>query len=138
MGKTSTLDKKLNQAKTDEIDKTKLFLLSVVDIISYLGSQGLALRGHREGFDSDNPYLNQGNYLEGLNFLSKYSPEIKKRLGKIESSKSHMKGIYTSPTKQKEIVDLFASEIIKSIIEEVKEAGMYIVYVYSRQSNSFQ
>ena len=49
-----------------------------------------------------------------------------------------MKGIYTFPTKQKEIVDLFASEIIKSIIEEVKEAGMYIVYVYSRRSNSFQ
>ena len=49
-----------------------------------------------------------------------------------------MKGIYTSPAIQNEIVDLFASEIIKSIIEEVKEAGMYIVYVYSRQSNSFQ
>ena len=84
-GETSTLDKKLNQAKTDEIERTKLFLLSVIDIISYLGSQGLALRGHREVFDSDNPYLNRGNFLEGLNFLSKYSPEVKKRLEKIES-----------------------------------------------------
>ena len=36
-----------------------------------------------------------------------------------------MKGIYTSPAIQNEIVDLFASEIIKSIVEEVKEAGMY-------------
>ena len=124
-GETSTLDQKLNQTKTDEIDNTKLFLLSVIDTISYLGSQGLALRGHREGFDSDNPYLNRGNFLEGLNFISKYSPEVKKRLEKIESSKSHMKGIYTSPAIQNEIIDLIASEIIKSIIEEVKEAGMY-------------
>ena len=57
-GATVNIEKIMNKAKIDEIEKNKKFLLTVMDTISFLGGQGLALRGHKENCSSEN----RGNF----------------------------------------------------------------------------
>ena len=79
-------------------------------VILFPSKQNLPFRGHREAFKSNN----QGNFLESVKLLAKYSPVLNKHLSDIRISKK-MTTTYLSPTIQNELV-LLLSKKVKNII----------------------
>ena len=93
-----------------ERKKWKAVLKNVVDVLVYPSKENLPFRGHREAFESNN----QGNFLETVKHLAKYSPVISKHFSDIRISKK-MITTYLSPTIQNELV-LLLSKKVKNII----------------------
>eukprot|EP00794_Sanderia_malayensis_P002505 gene2505-2896_t len=62
----------------------------IVDTSTFLGKQGLALRGSRERLNQ--PALNTGNFLETFNYLSKYDPAINSHLEKAIFAQKKIEG----------------------------------------------
>lgn len=63
----------LSSAHKGEVNKNKLYLSKIIEIIIFLTNQGLALRGHDEKDDSDS----RGNFLELCNFYARHDPLFK-------------------------------------------------------------
>lgn len=71
----------INQLNNDASDKSfierhRQHIMTVIDLVLFCAKQDISLRGHRENVDA----LNKGNFLELLDLVSKYDPEIKRRL----------------------------------------------------------
>ena len=98
-----TIDKNMQKHIDEERKKWKAILESVVDVILFVSKQNLPFRGHCEAFESNN----QGNFLETVKLLAKYSPVINKHLSDIRISKK-MTTTYPSPTIQNEFVLLLS------------------------------
>ena len=84
-----------------------------MDAILFLCKQELALRGHREGKDSEN----KGNFLELLDLLSKRDSDFRKL---YESRPRN--ATYTHPEIQNELIDASAQAILNKIKGELIEA----------------
>ena len=84
-----------------------------MDAILFLCKQELALRGHREGKDSEN----KGNFLELLDLLSKRDPDFKRRYESRPGNAS-----YTHLEIQNELIDASAQTILDKIKGELTEA----------------
>ena len=102
--------------------KWKAILESVVDVILFLSKQNLPLREHRETFESNN----QGNFLETVKLLAKYSPVLSKHLADTRTSKK-MTTAYLSPTIQNELILLHSDKVKNIIVEEVSEAKYFAI-----------
>ena len=59
-------------------------LLRIIVAISFLGKQGMAFRDHRESMVDQ--FLNDGNFLEALKFLSSYNSTIYNHLEEAKES----------------------------------------------------
>lgn len=69
----------INQLNNDAsgksyIDRHRQHILLVIDLVLFCAKQEIPLRRHQENPDA----LNKGNFLELLDLVSKYEPEIKK------------------------------------------------------------
>ncbi|CAK8695842.1 unnamed protein product [Clavelina lepadiformis] len=98
----------------EERKKWKAISESVVDVILFLSKQNLPFRGHREAFESNN----QGNFLETVKLLEKYSPVIIKYLSDIRIS-TKMTTTYLSPTIQNELILLLSKKVKNIVLEEM-------------------
>ena len=103
-----TIDKNMQKQINQERKKWKAILESVVDVILFLSKQNLPFREHREAFESNN----QGNFLQTVKLLAKYSPVLSKHLADTRTSKK-MTTTYLSPT-----LILLLSDKVKNIIVE--------------------
>ena len=92
------------------------------NVILFLSKQNLPFRGHREAFESNN----QGNFLETVKLLAKYSPVLSKHLSDIRISKK-MTTTYPSPTIQNEFVLLLSKKVKSIILQEVCEAKYFAI-----------
>ncbi len=72
----------------------------------------IPLRGHRETQEA----LNKGNFLELFEFISKYDPEIKKKLVELPQNATLM-----SHHIQDELLEAAASLILRKIKTEMQE-----------------
>ena len=88
-----TIDKNMQKHIDEEREKWKAILESVVDVILFVSKQNLSFRGHCETFESNT----EGNFLETIKLLAKYSPILNKHLSDIRISKK-MTTTYFSPT----------------------------------------
>ncbi|XP_023641912.1 zinc finger MYM-type protein 1 [Capsella rubella] len=77
----------------------------------YLLRQGLSFRGHDESEES----ANRGNFLE----LVKYTGEQNDAISKVILNNAPKNNQMIAPKIQKEIVNCFAEEVVKSVIEEI-------------------
>lgn len=67
----------INQLNNDASNKSfikrhRQHIMMVIDLVLFCAKQEIPLRGHRKNPDA----LNKGNYLELLDLVSKYDPEI--------------------------------------------------------------
>ena len=98
------------------------YFKSVVDVTLFLSKQNLPFRGYREAFGSNN----QGNFLETVKLLAKYSPVLSKHLSDISISKK-MTTTYLSPTIQSKRVLLLSKKVKNIILQEVREAKYFAI-----------
>ncbi|XP_025413291.1 zinc finger MYM-type protein 1-like [Sipha flava] len=62
----------MSTAIQKEIQTNIMYIKCLIDIVLYLGRQGIAFRGHRE----DETSVNKGNFKQMYEFLSKHNPEF--------------------------------------------------------------
>eukprot|EP00794_Sanderia_malayensis_P013730 gene13730-15162_t len=136
-----TVNEFMEQQRLIESDRRKKEVLSnrqvmkrIVDTITFLGKQGLAFRGHRERLNR--PALNTGNFLETLNYLSKYDPAINSHLEKAifgqkkiegkEGGKRGAKGrgsklTFLSKSSQNTVINIIGEEIVSEIVKMIRD-----------------
>ena len=87
-------------------------------MILLCAKQDLALRGHREGPNSDN----RGNVLEILNVVAKHDPIVQRKL-----TQGPRNATYTLGDIQNDILDTIAEIVENKITTSVKNAGIYSI-----------
>lgn len=96
----------LNNDASDKslIDRHRQHIMMVIDLVLFCAKQEIPLRGHRENA------LNKGNFLELLDLVSKYDPEIKRRLDELPKNRKLLHHAI-----QNEILQIAASLLVKKI-----------------------
>ena len=117
-----TIDKNMQKQIDQERKKRKAILEIVVDVILFLSKQNLPFRGHREAFESNN----QGNFLETVKLLVKYSLVLSKHLTDTRTSKK-MITTYLSPTNQNELILLLSDKVKNITVEEAREVKYFAI-----------
>lgn len=103
-------------ASAAEITEHREYFCRLVAITTFLAKQGIALRGHSEGEDSQR----RGNLLECLQLLQKFDPFL-------QAYNCPSNATYTSPTSHNDMIHCCSSQISKRLSEEVREAKMFAV-----------
>ncbi|QHO43849.1 Zinc finger MYM-type protein [Arachis hypogaea] len=103
---SAAIEKQSEQAKKNY----QIHLTATIDCIRFLLRQGLAFRGNDETDDS----VNQGNFLELLNFLLQHNEEIDRA---FKNARGNLK--LRAPSIQKDIVRAAASETTKVIANDL-------------------
>lgn len=99
--------------KQDDITKNeyRIRLNASIDASRFLLRQGLPFRGHEEKDET----ANNGNFVELLKYTAEQNEDVSKVVLRNAPGNNQM----TSPKIQKDIVQCFAEELIKSIIDEI-------------------
>ena len=105
-------NQQLGESQRSQIKENREYLTTLLDAISFLCKQELALRGHRES-------ENKGNFLELLD-LSKRDPDFKKRYESHPGNAS-----YTHSEIQNEFINASAEAILSKIRGKLSEAGYW-------------
>ena len=113
------VDEILEKQVQDEKKRWREILKRIIDVIKLLASQNLALRGHVEQLDSDNP----GNFLATLKFLSFYDTLLENHLKNVRENPHSVS--YLSHDIQNEFLSLLAGAVRDKIIKEIKEAKYF-------------
>ena len=100
------------------IEKNRKHVKVVIDIVMLCAKNDIPLRGHRETAES----LNKGNFLELFKFITKYDPEVQKRLDEMKSNATMM-----SPEIQNELLECAASLLLRNIKKEVHESSHFAI-----------
>lgn len=93
------------------------YIKTVAEVLLLTATQNISQRGHRETSDADN----RGNFLAILDAIGNHDPLVKKKLTGSPNAK------YTSHQIQNEILDTLAEMVRSSIINEVKESGVFSI-----------
>lgn len=94
----------MNSQHAKEVEANRKYLIHTIQVIHFLGKQGLAFRGNNE---NEKTSKNMGNFLELMKFHQTMLPELQ------QYSESKITK-YTSPTIQNEIINLISKQIIIS------------------------
>ena len=113
------VDEILEEQVQDEKKRWREILKRIIDVIKLLASQNLALRGHVEQLDSDNP----GNFLATLKFLSFYDTLLENHLKNVRENPHSVS--YLSHDIENEYLSLLAGAVRDKIIKEIKEAKYF-------------
>jgi hypothetical protein len=70
--------KRKKELHNSKVEQNRRMLKRLIDTVLFLANQDLAFRGHNKKKKS----LNQGNYVELLNLLSRYDSELSEQLKK--------------------------------------------------------
>ncbi|XP_071738758.1 uncharacterized protein [Rutidosis leptorrhynchoides] len=111
----NVIEKQTNQ----EIADNRLRVRTSIEMIKWLIVQACALRGHDERPGSKN----QGNFLELIKLVASYNNDVEKVV--LENDPQNAR--CTSPDVQKEILQIFATNVQKSIREEIGNAKFCLI-----------
>jgi hypothetical protein len=64
------------EKQNEAVKQNRKILRQLITAVCFLGSHGLAFRGHEEGGAS----VNRGNYIELLNMLAHYDSDLRNHL----------------------------------------------------------
>jgi len=113
------IDNIVEVANNQEKERNRLRLKTSIAAVKWLTLQSCSFRGHDETPQSKN----KGNFLEILNLLAEFNPEIASVI--LENAPQNAK--YTSPDVQKEILSIFAMKVRMHIREEIGDAKFSIL-----------
>jgi hypothetical protein len=135
----------MDKRKTD-IDFRRKVIGRLIDIILFIGKQGLAFRGKREeaAADLNNEAVNHGNFLQLVLLLCKYdqilnthlSHAIKLSKERREHAKDKGRGsliTFLSKSFINKVIKYLAIQIQTNIAYEIKLAGLFSIEVDSTQ-----
>jgi hypothetical protein len=111
----------------EDIKRNKLRLKVTIDVLRWLTFQACSFRGHDESAESKN----QGNFLEMVKLLAAYDEEI----GAVVLGNAPSNAKYTSPTIQKEILHIIASNVQSEIRKEIGDAKFCLLIDESRDES---
>ena len=94
-----------------ELENNQLWLKTSIEYAQWLAFQAYAFRGHDESLNSKN----RGNFIELIKFTSTFNNKVASVV--LENAPRNAK--YTSPTIQKEILHILASNVRNAICEEI-------------------
>jgi hypothetical protein len=103
----------------EKVKRNRLRLKVSIAAVKWLTLQACAFRGHDETAQSKN----KGNFLEIVDLLAEFNPEIAKVVG----GNAPYNCKYTSPEIQKELLSMFACKIRKHIREEIGDSKFSIL-----------
>jgi hypothetical protein len=125
--KLAHIDTMMKRQSSEEVKNNRLRLKVTIDTIRWLAFQACAFRGHDESANS----TNQGNFLEMVKLLAEYDDEVKA----VVLSNAPGNAKYTSPTIQKEVLDIMAAKVQRLICDEIGEAKFCLVVDESRDES---
>ena len=106
-------------AHNNKVRQNREILKRLIDVVTFLGKQELAFRGHDESKDSEN----KGNYLELLEFLAGYDSPLRCHLD------SATVFIGTSSKIQNDLIQSVADVMTEAMREEVRNTPFVSVMV---------
>lgn len=93
------------------VSSNRDYLIRIVDSLLLLVRQGQGIRGHNEGENSSN----RGNFLELLDFLTKYDPVFSKKKKTLSAREQ-----YSSPEVQNEIINICGKQVLDNIRNDIQ------------------
>ena len=138
------VDSLSDQAKADasrnklEVARNRSVMQRIVDVVMFLGRQGLSLRGHRETICDDS--INSGNFIEVLKLISHYDTtvnrhltDVNERQSKTSSDKEHKgrgsKLTFLSKTTQNKLVSIISQNITNAVVKAIEHSRAWALIV---------
>nr|CAH7736446.1 unnamed protein product [Callosobruchus chinensis] len=117
----------LDSNRLEQVHDNRKKILSIINTITFLGKQNIALRGHREDSNITEPSteVNRGNLLEFIHHRIETCGEDLILKNHFESATSRKK--YISPSIQNEIIKCCGDEIINTIVQKVTASKYYSI-----------
>ncbi|XP_075655637.1 uncharacterized protein LOC142625795 [Castanea sativa] len=109
----------IEKQTSKELENNQLRLKTSIECARWLAFQACAFRGHDESLDSKN----RGNFIELIKFTSTFNDKI----ASVVLKNAPRNAKYTSPTIQKEILHILASNVRNAIREEIGDAKFCIL-----------
>lgn len=128
--KQNEIARMVDSAKMKRISENNDLLDAVIKNVRFCGVQGIGLRGHIEKFDTKNPHKNRGNFLALMDLTGSYSDNLEKMLLSVKKQTqdgTRPQASMMSSHIQNEIIDIFGNQVLKSILDDVKKAGLYVL-----------
>ncbi|KAL4616285.1 hypothetical protein ACB092_07G187600 [Castanea dentata] len=121
------IDKLIEKQTSKELENNRLRLKTSIECAQWLAFQACAFRGHDESLDSKN----RGNFIELIKFTSTFNDKIASVV--LKNAPRNVK--YTSPTIQKEILHILASNVRNAIREEIGDAKFCVLVDEARDES---
>lgn len=106
-----------------ETGRWKEVLTRLICIIQFLGSQSLAFRGQKDKLFE----RNNGNFLKLVEFVSKFDVVMADHVRRVTNNETHLH--YLGKRIQNEIIDILATKIMNSILNDLSQASYYSIVV---------
>ncbi|KAK9053851.1 hypothetical protein SSX86_024926 [Deinandra increscens subsp. villosa] len=127
LNQAAHIENVISKQNEELIMKNRLRLKTTIDVIRWLTFQACALRGHDESSTSKN----RGNFLEMLQLLASYNDEV----ANVILGNAPYNSKYTSSDIQKEILNIIANRVRKSIRSEVGDSYYCVMVDESRDES---
>ncbi|XP_050244292.1 uncharacterized protein LOC126692642 [Quercus robur] len=121
------IDKLIEKQTSKELENNRSRLKTSIECARWLAFQACAFRGHDESLDSKN----RGNFIELIKFTSTFNDKVASVI--LENAPGNAK--YTSPTIQKEILHILASNVRNANREEIGDAKFCILVDEARDES---
>lgn len=133
-----------------EVEFRRRVIRRIIDIILFIGKQGIAYRGHREEAAAylDNNKVNHGNFLELILLMAKYDEALKHHVNEsIKKSKERQQkhpnsrgrgalSTFLSKSFINKLIVALGNHITLAIADDLKRAKIYSIEVDSTQDIS--
>ncbi|CAN1148787.1 Zinc finger MYM-type protein 1 [Linum perenne] len=119
MKSSGHIDKVIQKISREEVLKHRLRLKKTIMVVQQLALQGSSFRGHDESETS----LNPGNVLGWIGFAAKLNEQIRSVV--LGNAPGNAK--YTSPSIQKEILEIIANRVRRKIREDIGDSCFSIL-----------
>ena len=106
----------LDAARRQQIKENRYYIQCIVEVLLVCAKQEIALRGHNESADSQNP----GNFRAILKLVASHDKSLMQRLESNPGNAS-----YLSPDIQNELLEIMSSIVKSQICQEVNQAGFF-------------
>ena len=113
------IDNLIEKQTSKELENNRLRLKTSIKCARWLAFQACAFRGHDESLYSKN----KGNFIE----LIKFTSTVYDKVASVVLENAPRNAKYTSPTIQKEILHILASNVRNAIREEIVDAKFCIL-----------
>lgn len=118
----SSIDYRLRQIHTSDIEKNREILKSMAEAVLLCGRQGIALRGHRDDNTAEGD-SNKGTFLALVDYSIRSGNEI---------LANHLKdcsrnATYTSKTTQNDLIQAIGDQLRDKLLLEIKNAKWYSI-----------
>ena len=122
-GEMQAINTQLDQQRKTRVRKNRQKLLPIVKTVAFCGKQTIPLRGHRDDETCRETSHNKGNFHELLDFRIDSGDTVLKE--HFESAPNN--ATYRSKTVQNEMIDSLGEQIQDTIVNEIKEAGIFSI-----------